>query len=178
MKRLLQILSITILTLSCQTESQLDKEVKKPDFKTALIKLLKEYPDQRLNNENDAGKLGFCVEAHPGGIITANYTYDKINGRLEVYNRTTGEIQYIDSLVNGESVGPIWAYNDNGSLAYTITNIAEPDTVINNEYYKNYSVVLHAKKPTAQIAHLIFLQTHRQSLKNQKSYFLPTLKGN
>jgi subtilase family serine protease len=138
MKKLLQIFVISILTIGCQTDNQSKKQDEKPDFKTALIELLKEYPEARLNNENDVGKLGFCVEAHPGGIITANYTYDKINGRLEVYNRTTGEIQYIDSIVNGKSVGPIKAYNENGNLAYTIKNIAPSDTIINSEFYKNY----------------------------------------
>lgn len=138
MKRLLQIFVISFLTIGCQSDNQSKKQDEKPDFKTALIELLKEYPEARLNNENDVGKLGFCVEAHPGGIITANYTYDKINGLLEVYNRTTGEIQYIDSIVNGKSVGPIKAYNENGNLAYTIKNIAPSDTIINSEYYKNY----------------------------------------
>jgi len=37
-------------------------------------------------------------------------------------------------------------------------------------------VVLHAKKPTAQIAHLVFAVTQCQRFKNQKSYFLPPSK--
>jgi hypothetical protein len=41
-----------------------------------------------------------------------------------------------------------------------------------------FSDTLYAmlKGSTAQIAHLVF-PIHRQTLKNQKSYFLPTLKN-
>ena len=118
-----------------------EKDVKaeiKPDFKEALVTLLIEYPEARLNNENDIGKIGFCVEASLGGIIVGNYMGNQIIGKLEVFDRKTGNIQYSDSIVNGTSVGPIIAYHDNGKLAYTINRVEKVDTIINSEYYKNY----------------------------------------
>jgi hypothetical protein len=118
-----------------------EKDVKseiKPDFEEALVALLIEYPEARLNNENDLGKIGFCVEASPAGITVGNYMGNQVIGKFEVLNRKTGKIQYSDSIVNGISAGPIKAFHNNGKLAYSIHQIEKVDTIINSGYYKDY----------------------------------------
>jgi hypothetical protein len=139
MNKSITITFLVLIMFSCQTDKmKIIENEKKPEFKEALIELLIKYPEARLNNENDVGKIGFGVEADPGGILIANYTYGKIDGVYEVYNRKTGKIQYIDSTIIGKSIGPILAFGENGQLVYTIYEMENTDTIINNDRYTNY----------------------------------------
>jgi hypothetical protein len=140
MKKIAIFVVLGALLTSCQIGQKKDvKSEVKPDFKEALVALLIEYPQARLNNENDMGKIGFCAESSPNGIIVGNYMGNQIIGKFEVFNRKNGAISYSDSIVNGISVGPIKAFHNNGNLAYSIRQIEKVDTIINSDYYKDYN---------------------------------------
>ncbi len=129
-----------IFLLGCQSGNHEKENLKVSEltFKRELIQLLLKYPDARLNNENDIGKIGFHVEADMNTIWFGEYKFDKVVGKIEVYNRLSGNIEYLDSIYAGRSVGPITSYNSDGTLSYTITDIKQIDTIVSDEYYKNY----------------------------------------
>jgi hypothetical protein len=60
------------------------------------------------------------------------------------------------------------------TIEYQYTNVLKRVFTKVVSLLRKQHVIAQCKKPTAQMAHLVF-PTHKPTLKNQKSHFFPTL---